>query len=81
MAQIVKHASVKYGLEHTEDINVMTASPTQGEMGSKPLGTALDHENAHPFRKSFLRLYLCLSVAYMCSATNGFDANTFGKKI
>ncbi|KAI0630724.1 general substrate transporter [Trametes polyzona] len=32
----------------------------------------------NPLRASFLRLYGCLFVAYLCSATNGFDANTFG---
>lgn len=42
---------------------------------------ALALENARPFRKSFLRLYLCLLVAYMCSSTNGFDANTFGEPV
>jgi hypothetical protein len=36
-------------------------------------------ENPRPFRKSFIKLYLCLFVAYMCSSTNGFDANTFGR--
>ncbi len=35
-------------------------------------------ENVNPFRKSFLRLYGCLFVAYLCAATNGYDANTFG---
>ncbi len=45
---------------------------------SVALAEALALENPRPFRKSFLRLYLCLFVAYMCSSTNGFDANTFG---
>jgi hypothetical protein len=40
---------------------------------------ALALENPRPFRKSFIKLYLCLFVAYMCSSTNGFDANTFGR--
>ncbi|KAI0793791.1 general substrate transporter [Fomes fomentarius] len=35
-------------------------------------------ENVNPFRKSFLRLYGCLFVAYLCAATNGYDGNTFG---
>ena len=46
---------------------------------SMALAEALALENPRPFRKSFLKLYLCLLVAYMCSSTNGFDANTFGK--
>jgi len=48
------------------------------EIRSRALAMALAEENPRPFRKSFLRLYLCLAVAYMCSSTNGFDANTFG---
>lgn len=32
----------------------------------------------NPLRRSFLKLYGCLFVAYLCSATNGVDANTFG---
>ncbi|KEF59366.1 uncharacterized protein A1O9_04210 [Exophiala aquamarina CBS 119918] len=39
---------------------------------------ALAQESPKPLRKSFLRLYGCIFVAYLCCATNGFDANTFG---
>lgn len=39
---------------------------------------ALAQENPKALRKSFLRLYACIFVAYLCCATNGFDANTFG---
>ncbi|TFK50630.1 general substrate transporter [Heliocybe sulcata] len=42
-----------------------------------PRRTLLD-ENAHPLRKSFLKLYAILFIAYLCSATNGLDANTYG---
>ena len=35
-------------------------------------------ERVHPLRKSFLKLYACIFIGYLCSATNGFDANTFG---
>ncbi|KAI0731055.1 general substrate transporter [Earliella scabrosa] len=35
-------------------------------------------EDVNPLRRSFLRLYGCLFVAYLCAATNGYDANTFG---
>ncbi|RDX50831.1 general substrate transporter [Lentinus brumalis] len=42
------------------------------------LGSLSIQEDVNPFRRSFLRLYGCLFVAYLCSATNGFDANTFG---
>ena len=46
---------------------------------SVALAEALAYENPRPWRKSFIRLYMCLAVAYMCSSTNGFDANTFGE--
>ncbi|KAH0847431.1 Lactose permease [Fonsecaea pedrosoi] len=39
---------------------------------------ALLQEKPRPLRKSFLKLYACIFIAYLCSATNGFDANTFG---
>ncbi|KIW81412.1 hypothetical protein Z517_04437 [Fonsecaea pedrosoi CBS 271.37] len=39
---------------------------------------ALLQEKPKPLRKSFLKLYACIFIAYLCSATNGFDANTFG---
>lgn len=39
---------------------------------------ALAQEKPKALRKSFLRLYGCIFVAYLCCATNGFDANTFG---
>jgi len=41
---------------------------------------ALAQENPKPLRKSFRRLYACIFVAYLCCATNGFDANTFGRQ-
>ena len=39
---------------------------------------ALLEERPFAWRKSFLKLYACIFVGYLCSATNGFDANTFG---
>ena len=41
---------------------------------------ALLQENPYAWRKSLLKLYAVIFVGYLCSATNGFDANTFGKK-
>ena len=31
-----------------------------------------------PWSRSMIKLYLIVFVAYLCSATNGFDSNTFG---
>ncbi len=39
---------------------------------------ALIQENPKAWRRSFVKLYACIFVGYLCSATNGFDANTFG---
>ena len=52
---------------------------TQSRMTESRMQAALLRENPRVFRKSFLKLYGCLFVGYLCSATNGFDANTFGK--
>jgi MFS family permease len=54
------------------------AAARQTGSRSVAMAQALALENPRPFRRSFLRLYACLFVAYMCSSTNGFDANTFG---
>lgn len=39
---------------------------------------ALIQERPDPWCMSLLKLYACISVGYLCSATNGFDANNFG---
>ena len=52
----------------------------ENDKHAKPrLAQLLLQEDVNPFRKSFLKLYGCLFVAYLCSATNGVDANTFGE--
>jgi hypothetical protein len=51
----------------------------QSTMVESRMEAALMKENPSPFRKSFLRMYACIFVGYLCSATNGFDANTFGR--
>ncbi|OAA55496.1 General substrate transporter [Niveomyces insectorum RCEF 264] len=68
-----KHVESAAGDEGTK-----SGPDSPGRNGSTALAMALAEENPRPFRKSFLKLYLCLAVAYMCSSTNGFDANTFG---
>lgn len=50
----------------------------QNYMTESRMQAALLRENPRPFRKSFLKLYGCIFVGYLCSATNGFDSNTFG---
>ena len=52
---------------------------TQSYMTESRMQAALLKENPRPFRKSFLKLYCCIFVGYLCSATNGFDSNTFGE--
>ena len=41
-------------------------------------GAYLAREKPSPFSKSLLKLYPILFVAFMNSAANGFDGNTFG---
>ncbi len=40
--------------------------------------TYLAHDKPSPVSKSLLKLYPILFVAFMNSAANGFDGNTFG---
>ncbi|OQV00862.1 hypothetical protein CLAIMM_06303 [Cladophialophora immunda] len=73
-----------YNITHSEDV---VGGRQQHEYGDVQ-GTARIHasrmeeallqEKPRPLRKSFLKLYACIFIAYLCSATNGFDANTFG---
>jgi hypothetical protein len=72
---------VKIDFEHKETADARSNVAAAVEVRSRALAAALAQEQPHPFRKSFLKLYLCLAVAYMCSSTNGFDANTFGKRL
>jgi hypothetical protein len=78
MAQDTEPTIIKIDVEHKESAHLADAVAAPIEVRSKALAAALAQEQPRPFRKSFLRLYLCLAVAYMCSSTNGFDANTFG---
>ena len=52
---------------------------TQSCMTESRMQAALLRESPRVFRKSFLKLYGCIFVGYLCSATNGFDSNTFGR--
>lgn len=79
MAQATDPTIIKIDVEHKETSDGREGIAAPVVVRSRALAAALAHEQPRPFRKSFLRLYLCLAVAYMCSSTNGFDANTFGK--
>ena len=54
---------------------------THSVMTESRMQAALLRENPRIFRRSFLKLYGCIFVGYLCSATNGFDSNTFGMPI
>ena len=64
-------------------VDAVAVAPTvsSGDKAYDPEGSSIaDSEpDVNPLRRSFLKLYGCLFVAYLCSATNGFDANTFGE--
>lgn len=71
--------------QHSEDIgqsqfepDEQNARPGRARIHASRMEEALLQEQPRPLRKSFLKLYACIFVAYLCSATNGFDANTFG---
>lgn len=76
MADLQKPALV----DHQEDVADLDKAPVIAEthMRESRMTAAILAENPKPFRPSFLRLYACIFVGYLCSATNGFDANTFG---
>jgi hypothetical protein len=80
MAQPIEPTIIKIDFDHKENTDARESIAKTVEIRSRALAAALAQEQPRPFRKSFLRLYLCLGVAYMCSSTNGFDANTFGKR-
>jgi MFS family permease len=81
MAKSTEPTIVKIDFDHRETADATSTLARAVEVRSRALAAALAQEQPHPFRKSFLRLYLCLAVAYMCSSTNGFDANTFGTRL
>lgn len=66
--------------EHADDGTGASKVPVilETEMRQSRMTAAILAENPRALRKSFLKLYACIFVGYLCSATNGFDANTFG---
>lgn len=81
-----KHLASSNHLEeaatHDEDTQPSAATHVVTEtqrLHASRMEEALLHENPNPWRKSLLRLYACIFVGFLCSATNGFDANTFGE--
>jgi hypothetical protein len=72
--------------EHLEEIHSQQShhgkvAGTKRIHASRMEEALLQERPSSPWRKSFLRLYACIFVGYLCSATNGFDANTFGRII
>jgi len=65
------HVEIKPFSDAVEDEGARPRGRTQ-EIRSRALVAALAEENPRPFRKSFLKLYVCLFFAYMCSSTTGF---------
>ncbi|TFB00386.1 Lactose permease, partial [Trichoderma ghanense] len=73
--KVVDHDDIVHDVIHDEDpVKVTTPSC----MTESRMQAALLRENPHAFRNSCLKLYGCIFVGYLCSATNGFDSNTFG---
>ena len=71
---------VKDDTTRSEAIDVAPELTLDDKTGNWHLGhQSAFQEQVNPFRRSFLQLYGCLFVAYLCAATNGYDANTFGE--
>ena len=74
-----------YNVKHSEDgvdqAHVEHEHGGTARIHASRMEEALLQEKPRPLRKSFLKLYAVIFVAYLCSATNGFDANTFGQYI
>lgn len=64
-----QHVEIKPAAEVADD-SLLYGRPQQ--IRSRALAVALAEENPKPFRRSFLKLYMCLFFAYMCSTTTGF---------
>ena len=67
---------LKASQSHIDDVGTTT---TETRIHASRMEEVLLAEHPiRPLRKSFLKLYAVIFVGYLCSATNGFDANTFG---
>lgn len=73
-SKVMDH-DIVHDIVHDEDLDKVT---TASCMKESRMQAALLRENPRVFRNSFLKLYGCIFVGYLCSATNGFDSNTFG---
>jgi hypothetical protein len=69
----VLHVEIKSAAEAGDD-TILHGRPQ--EIRSRALAAALAAENPRPFRKSLLKLYMCLFFAYMCSSTTGFGRSS-----
>jgi hypothetical protein len=70
--------------EHTVDSHIEDSghNELQGlttvQVQDSRFATYIAHDRPSPVSKSLLKLYPILFVAFMNSAANGFDGNTFG---
>jgi hypothetical protein len=69
-----------YTTSHIEDgqAGFHSSPATVVKIQDSRFGAYLAREKPSPFSKSLLKLYPILFVAFMNSAANGFDGNTFG---
>ena len=65
---------------HVEDgqSGIQSSPATVVKIQDSRFGAYLAREKPSPFSKSLLKLYPILFIAFMNSAANGFDGNTFG---
>lgn len=67
---------LEYGYQNAQDDR---QGLTTVQVQDSRFATYLAHDKPSPVSKSLLKLYPILFVAFMNSAANGFDGNTFGE--
>ena len=75
MDQKIEHTTASHieDGEHNELKGLTTV-----QVQDSRFATYIAHDKPSPLSKSLLKLYPILFVAFMNSAANGFDGNTFG---
>ncbi|ANB13391.1 glucose-inactivated glycerol proton symporter STL1 [Sugiyamaella lignohabitans] len=70
-----------HDVEYVDDVSIdenIKGNVQEAQVFSAAMEEALRKDKPQPWSKGMIKLYLILAVGYLCSATNGFDANTFG---
>jgi sugar porter (SP) family MFS transporter len=77
MSNSLKEVQVNH-IDTLDNDDMLKGQVEERQVFSAAMAEALAKDPPRPYSKSMIKLYLILCVGYMCSATSGFDANTFG---